>query len=92
MSILRRGLTGAPVARVQEKLGITADGIFGPGTEKAVKDFQKSAGLAVDGTDFDARTFNVRTRHFGSLRLISSKYTCDSFFKLPEAELTCTLN
>jgi murein L,D-transpeptidase YcbB/YkuD len=49
MSILRRGLSGAPVKRLQAKLGIDADGIFGPATEKAVKDFQKSAGIAVDG-------------------------------------------
>lgn len=49
MSILKRGLKGAPVKRLQAKLGITADGDFGPGTEKAVRDFQASAGLAVDG-------------------------------------------
>ncbi|GKY88483.1 peptidoglycan-binding domain-containing protein [Sinisalibacter aestuarii] len=49
MSILKRGLKGAPVKRLQERLGITADGDFGPGTEKAVKDFQKANGLAVDG-------------------------------------------
>jgi peptidoglycan hydrolase-like protein with peptidoglycan-binding domain len=49
MSILKRGLKGAPVKRLQEKLGIAADGDFGPATEKAVKDFQASAGLAVDG-------------------------------------------
>ncbi|MEM8839433.1 MAG: peptidoglycan-binding protein [Pseudomonadota bacterium] len=49
MSLLRRGLRGAPVKRLQEKLGIDADGIFGGGTEKAVKDFQKENGLAVDG-------------------------------------------
>lgn len=49
MSILKRGLKGAPVKRLQEKLGIAADGDFGPGTERAVKAFQESAGLAVDG-------------------------------------------
>lgn len=49
MSILKRGLKGAPVKRLQEKLGITADGDFGPGTEKAVRDFQAANGLAVDG-------------------------------------------
>lgn len=49
MSILKRGLKGAPVKRLQEKLGITADGDFGPGTERAVKEFQESNGLAVDG-------------------------------------------
>lgn len=49
MSILKRGLKGAPVKRLQQKLGVTADGDFGPGTEKALRDFQASAGLAVDG-------------------------------------------
>ena len=49
MSILKRGLKGAPVKRLQEKLGIAADGDFGPGTEQAVKDFQAANGLAVDG-------------------------------------------
>jgi peptidoglycan hydrolase-like protein with peptidoglycan-binding domain len=49
MSILKRGLKGAPVKRLQERLGITADGDFGPGTEKAVRSFQEANGLAVDG-------------------------------------------
>ncbi|NVO57997.1 peptidoglycan-binding protein [Rhodobacteraceae bacterium B1Z28] len=49
MSILKRGLSGAPVKRLQEKLGTDADGIFGTGTEKAVREFQSSAGLAADG-------------------------------------------
>ena len=49
MSILKRGLKGAPVKRLQAKLGITADGDFGPGTERAVKDFQQANGLLPDG-------------------------------------------
>lgn len=49
MSILKRGLKGAPVKRLQEALGIGADGDFGPGTEKAVRAFQQANGLAVDG-------------------------------------------
>ena len=49
MSILKRGMKGAPVKRLQEKLGIGADGDFGPGTQKAVKEFQQANGLAVDG-------------------------------------------
>lgn len=49
MSILKRGLEGAPVKRLQERLGIAADGDFGPGTEKAVKEFQALNGLAADG-------------------------------------------
>lgn len=49
MSILRRGLKGAPVKRLQEALGVTADGDFGPGTEAALKDYQAANGLVVDG-------------------------------------------
>lgn len=49
MSILKRGMKGAPVKRMQEALGIGADGDFGPGTEKAVREFQQSNSLAVDG-------------------------------------------
>ncbi|EFL89183.1 peptidoglycan-binding protein [Ahrensia sp. R2A130] len=49
MSILKKGMKGAPVKRLQEKLGVGADGDFGPGTQKAVMDFQKANGLSVDG-------------------------------------------
>jgi peptidoglycan hydrolase-like protein with peptidoglycan-binding domain len=49
MSILRRGLSGEPVKVLQAKLGVTADGIFGPGTETALKEYQKKHGLLVDG-------------------------------------------
>ncbi len=49
MSIVKRGMTGAPVKRLQEALGVGADGIFGPGTEKALKSYQSDNGLAADG-------------------------------------------
>ena len=49
MSILKRGLKGAPVKRLQEKLGLHVDGDFGPATVAAVKEFQKANGLVVDG-------------------------------------------
>ena len=49
MSILRRGMSGEPVKMLQEKLGLAADGAFGPKTEEALKAYQKSNGLKVDG-------------------------------------------
>ncbi|CAA0095405.1 Uncharacterised protein [Starkeya nomas] len=49
MSILKKGLAGAPVKILQEKLGVPADGQFGPKTEEALKAYQKEHGLSVDG-------------------------------------------
>jgi peptidoglycan hydrolase-like protein with peptidoglycan-binding domain len=52
---VRRGDCGQGVSQLQEqlnyKLGISlaVDGIFGPGTETAVRDFQSSVGLTADG-------------------------------------------
>jgi len=48
-STVRRGSKGATVKAVQTALGISADGIFGPGTEKIVKDWQRRMGLIPDG-------------------------------------------
>lgn len=47
--ILKLGSKGNEVKTLQEKLNLKADGIFGPLTEEAVKDFQRSNGLEVDG-------------------------------------------
>jgi peptidoglycan hydrolase-like protein with peptidoglycan-binding domain len=42
--------TVSPVVRLQEKVGVAqVDGTFGPETERAVRHFQTSHGLAVDG-------------------------------------------
>ena len=49
MAILRTGLSGEPVRRLQAKLGVEADGNFGPNTEKALKDWQTKNGLQADG-------------------------------------------
>jgi peptidoglycan hydrolase-like protein with peptidoglycan-binding domain len=46
---LRRGSTGDAVKQMQQKLGIPADGDFGPGTEAAVKKWQAANGLTADG-------------------------------------------
>ena len=47
--ILKLGSRGNEVRALQEKLNLKADGIFGLLTEEAVKDFQRSNGLEVDG-------------------------------------------
>jgi peptidoglycan hydrolase-like protein with peptidoglycan-binding domain len=47
--LLRRGMKGATVKKLQQALDIDADGIFGAGTEQAVKAFQSTHGLEVDG-------------------------------------------
>jgi len=43
------GSKGDVVKQIQQKLGITADGNFGPGTEKSVKEWQTKNGLTPDG-------------------------------------------
>ena len=46
---IRRGSRGETVAAVQAKLGLTADGDFGPGTERALMGWQRENGLEPDG-------------------------------------------
>jgi putative chitinase len=46
---LRRGSKGEEVKRMQAKLGLSADGDFGPGTEAALKKWQAANGLTADG-------------------------------------------
>ncbi len=55
MALYRNGSTGDDVARIQKALkdaGLyqgEADGVFGPRTEAAVKDFQARSGMVADG-------------------------------------------
>lgn len=46
---VRRGSKGDTVAKIQAKLGLDADGIFGLGTEMALKKWQAANGLTADG-------------------------------------------
>ena len=47
--LLKIGSRGADVKRLQEYLELTADGVFGPGTDGAVKKWQRENGLTADG-------------------------------------------
>ena len=68
------GAAGADVNRIQQGLGINADGQFGAQTEQAVKDFQQDNNLAVDGivgpdtskamADFAASKASDQNTHF----------------------------
>jgi Transglycosylase-like domain/Putative peptidoglycan binding domain len=47
--VVKRGDRGPAVRMIQEQLGIGADGVFGPQTERAVKRFQRRHDLVPDG-------------------------------------------
>ena len=66
--LLKVGSKGDDVKKLQEKLGLTADGSFGPGTEKAVKTWQSSNGLTADGVVGDG----TWSKMFGSSTTIQS--------------------
>jgi peptidoglycan hydrolase-like protein with peptidoglycan-binding domain len=48
---------------LQRKLGIEADGEFGPNTEKALKDWQTKNGLSADGCSNKGRAA-MRSRSY----------------------------
>ena len=47
--LLKVGSKGDDVKKLQAKLGLAADGHFGPGTEAKVKEWQAANGLSADG-------------------------------------------
>ena len=49
MAVYKRGSIGEQVKQIQKALGIKVDGIFGKGTEDAVKKFQGENYLTADG-------------------------------------------
>lgn len=56
--LTKRGSQGDPVRAVQQAVGSDVDGVFGAGTEQAVKKFQGSHGLNADGV-VGANTWNA---------------------------------
>jgi len=60
--LLKNGSSGEDVKKLQTKLGLAADGAFGPGTEAKVKAWQTANGLTADGIVGDgtwAKMFGV---------------------------------
>lgn len=49
LETIRKGSKGPLVKKMQEALGLSADGDFGPGTERALIAWQQSQGLVADG-------------------------------------------
>lgn len=47
--MVERGDRGPAVRKIQAALGVPADGVFGPQTERSVRRFQRHKGLLVDG-------------------------------------------
>ena len=67
--VLKRKDRGTDVAALQRRVGVTADGVFGPDTETAVKRYQARHGLEADGIvgpltrrALGLRAFHARTR------------------------------
>jgi hypothetical protein len=75
--IVKRGDRGFAVRAIQRQLGIPADGVFGPVTERAVKRFQRRHELVPDGivgpltrAALGLRPFSARSvRRTSSVRL-----------------------
>jgi len=76
--LLKVGSKGDDVKKLQEKLGTTADGSFGPGTEKLVKEWQSANGLTADGIVGDG----TWSKLFGSAAPASTVVIPPSSFKL----------
>jgi Putative peptidoglycan binding domain len=60
---LKKGSHGPHVAQLQRWLGVTADGIFGKGTKRAVKRYQRAHGLTADGIVGPATWGSLKRAH-----------------------------
>ena len=64
--LLKVGSKGEDVKKLQEKLGLTADGSFGPKTESVVKEWQSKNGLTADGVVGDG----TWSKMFGTTQVV----------------------
>ena len=96
----RAMIHGDDVAQLQRRLielGFSisrVDGIYGPQTERAVREFQKNVGLSLDGISgpevFDALKRLARTVSGGSQEHLRELVTWDPHYKARSIE-TCTI-
>ena len=80
--LLKVGSKGEDVKKLQAKLGLTADGSFGPGTEKAVKAWQTANGLKADGVVGDvtwSKMFNEETKKNANTIVVDKPVSTSSF-------------
>jgi len=69
---LKRGSHGARVTKLQRDLHLTPDGVFGPGTARAVRRFQRRHHLTADGI-VGAATWSMIRRARGSHRATTAR-------------------
>ena len=74
-TVVEKGDRGRDVKRLQKALGLRADGIFGPGTKKALRTFQARHGLHVDGVAGPATWKAVERARASTARIARSEVT-----------------
>lgn len=93
-SVLKQGDTGSPVSILQYYLAfvgffnsalpvIKVDGIFGPQTYNAVKDFQKLYGLQVDGIVGKETWNTLMSAYYGIINALPAEYKSYSSLLYP---------
>lgn len=94
--LLKNGSKGEDVERLQEKLGIKSDGIFGPGTEDSVKKWQQSNGFKVDGVVSDSiwEKLFPSNMNFGKIKLDKLKGHLPDvvFYQIPDVIIKFNCN